>query len=526
MTALVIFSPSVLQAQLQDGCVFGDGGNDVYQRVALPGGETIHYVTNPYFECGDGVSIWADSAVAYSASSMTHLLGSVRYLDQTRELRSDEARYFSNVGRLQAQGHVFVEDLEDGSVIEDGDLIYLRQTDFRPEETMTVTVAADGIRPTATLTVQPTDTSAAPADSAQPQYVVIGDEIVFRGESDFSSKGRVEIRQDSLLAFADSARYDRATDQLLLRGSARVEQADYDLVGRSIDVLSPGGAQSEIRAMEDATLTSSEIELFSPQIFMHLSGGELQRLVAVPMPPDSASESDSAAVTRPVAVTEEFELVADSLEVNAPGEELERVFAAGSARSVSSSRDSLNIEGLPEIARTDWIEGDTIIFVFTASQADSLAPHEGADSLGSQNQIEKIVAKRAARSLYRIPPSDGEARAGVDPPSVHYVIGDQITLLMSAGDVEHMEVIGQTRGVHLEPFPVTQRADPASSVSPQQGADSIPVPVDTTGTAHLPASTVSPLTGLASLRLTGGCLPDRVPAPAEPPWRQGPRRPR
>ena len=493
LAAVALLSPANLEGQLQEGCAFGDEGNDVYQRVALPGGETIHYVTNPHFECGDGVRIWADSAVAYSASSMTHLIGAVRYLDRARELSSDEARYFSNVGRLQAQGHVYVKDLQDGSVVENGDLIYLRETDFRPEETMTVTVAADGIRPRASMTVEPSDSSATFADPTGPQYVIVGDEIVFRGSSDFSSRGRVEIQQDSMLAFADSAQYERAMDRLLLRGSARVERSDYDLMGRAIDVLSPGGQRSEIRAVRDATLTSSDLEISSQQIFMHLSGGALERLVAVPLPADSLLEAvGTLEVVRPVAVTEEFELVADSLEINAPGDELERVFAAGHARSVSSSRDSLNIGSLPEIARNDWIEGDTIIFLFTASALDSTVVDEAVDSLASEGRLERIVAKQAARTLYRIPSSDSTAQAGVDPPSVHYVVGDQITLLMSEGDIEHMEVVGRTRGMHLEPFAVTQRADSTESAVPPPGLDSVAAPTDTTQTVRRPTREGSP----------------------------------
>ena len=131
--------------------MFGEDGNDVFVRQTLAGGATITYVTNPHFVCDDGVQIWADSAVAYSATSMSHLMGAVRYVDRSRELRADEARYFSNVGRLQAEGRVRVRDFEEGSLIEDGDLVYLRRTAYRPDESMVVTVGADGVRPRATI---------------------------------------------------------------------------------------------------------------------------------------------------------------------------------------------------------------------------------------------------------------------------------------------------------------------------------------------------------------------------------------
>src|SRR5687768_15950247 len=88
----------------QEGCDFGDDGNDVFVTVAGAGGEQITYVTNPHFVCEAGVQIWADSAVAYQIQGMSQLIGSVRYRDRPREMRSRQARYLATVGRDQAQG--------------------------------------------------------------------------------------------------------------------------------------------------------------------------------------------------------------------------------------------------------------------------------------------------------------------------------------------------------------------------------------------------------------------------------------
>jgi hypothetical protein len=51
---------------------------------------------------------------------------------------------------------------------------------------------------------------------------------------------------------------------------------------------------------------------------------------------------------------------------------------------------------------------------------------------------------------------------GVDPPAVHYVVGQEITIHMFEGEVEAMEVLGQTRGVHLEPL--GRAATPADTI--------------------------------------------------------------
>ena len=37
--------------------------------------------------------------------------------------------------------------------------------------------------------------------------------------------------------------------------------------------------------------------------------------------------------------------------------------------------------------------------------------------------------------------------------AIHYVVGDEITILLNPeGEAEKMEVAGQTRGIHLEPL--------------------------------------------------------------------------
>jgi len=441
-------TPHALAAQ--EGCRYADDGNDVLQAITTPQGGRVTYITNPHFLCDDGVEIWADSAVAYSEQAMSHLIGAVRYRDGTRELRAREARYFSEVGRLQAQGNVRVINSEDGTVIENGDLVYLRDTDFRDEEEMTVTTGRDGVRPRAHL--RPAASDSVPEAEPGPPYTVEGDRIVLRGSAYFVSTGDVRIERDSLLAFGDSAEYQEPSEELVLVGSARVESGTYTLVGRTITIGTAASDTSEIHARREALLTGDDIVVNAPHITLHVAGGAVDRLVAVPLPLANAeqapeAEVDSADAARPVALAESFELTADSLELIAPADVVERIVAVGDARSESRARDSLNVESLPEIARADWLEGDTV--VITLKQVADTTQGATGDT---EYEVERIVARVAARSLYRLPPEDSTAAPGVDPPAVHYVVGDEITLLMEDGEVQSMEVVGQTRGVHLEPL--------------------------------------------------------------------------
>jgi len=461
--------------------------------------------------------------VDYSAQGLQHLMGSVRFLDANGELNADEVRYFSQQGRLQAYGHVFVQDTLQGFTIQNGNLVYLRVTDFRDVQQMTVTTAEDGLRPHAILQMKPaehrpeaveptpsdttgadstatatdstttaadstaaaTDSTTTAADStgvtalAEPPvvpdpvepaepgspYIVDGDRIFIRGDSYFRATGNVEIERDSLHAFADSVEYDQVAGRILLEGSARVDGPTYDLVGQTITLGMDGDDIDEVRSVRDAVLTGEDLVLRAPEIRMYLLDDLLQRLIAVMAPAPPGAMSVDTAAARPIAEADDFELTADSIEVIAPGEVLERIFAAGTARSVSRARDSLNVEALPEIARTDWLEGDTVIVTFVPVDtldgvdpvADTIESQESAaDTAQSAYRIDQIVARGDARSLYRLPPADTMAVAGADAPAIHYVLGDEIRIIMLEGQVDRMEVAGQTRGMHLEPVPVAE----------------------------------------------------------------------
>ena len=487
VTALLGVAATPSPGSAQDGCEFGEDGNDVLRQVTMTGGEAVFYVTRPHLVCEGGIQIWADSAEAFTSTNLAHLIGSVRYEDPTRTLVADEARYFSRVGRLQAQGEMKIEDRDEGSTIENGALVYLRRTEFRDEESMTVTALEDESRPRATLS----DASDARTSGEERVYVVVGDRIESRGEDFLRSTGAVELLFDSVVAHADTLEYEETVDRLDLRGNAVVDAPEYDLRGARIELTSPEPGRRDVRAVRDAELTGEDFVLTAERIFLFARDDRMERLVALPAARDTTAVSpadrpgaappSAAAPRRPVAVAQSFEITADSLEILAPEERLERVFAAGRARSVSTSRDSLTVEALPEIARTDWLEGDTIVVTFVpkaptvmAAATDSVPqpapvspPAPVADSIAGGAlaaadtadagvragvEVDRIVATVSARSLYRLPPSDRTAVAGVDPPAVHYVVGDRITIVMRDGEVDRMEVVGSTTGVHLEPL--------------------------------------------------------------------------
>lgn len=488
-----------------------------FTRIATGGGSIV-YIQRPVIRCDDGTRIRADSAVIFTASNFTQLFRDVFYEDSVRTLAADTAQYFTRQGRLQAQGSVRITDKEDGSWITGERLLYLRRGDAREEAQLTV----EGGRPHAVLYPRP-DPDAPQGEPPVP-YLLDADRIFTEGQDYFRATGRVEVHREDLEAYGEEMEYDGRAERMVLQPDGRIVSGTYELSGRVVTLRLPGEELEEIVARENAVLIGEDLRLDAELIRLFLEEGALHRLVATrpperappggagrPAPAPPGGEGGADRGPRPRAVAEDFLLTADSIDVLAPGEVLDRLTAVGSARGESLSRDSLNTEDTPPLIRRDWIEGDTILATFVRvdpAAADSLAaepapvpegivadpPAVEADSASEREYaLRRLVATGDARSLYRLEPSDtteaaasdtaaaeapaepeeaeappepGEAEGGEEPSgegaaagegperprlAVHYVRGARITIDLEDGEVQRMEVEGQTEGIHLEP---------------------------------------------------------------------------
>lgn len=335
-----------------------------------------------------------------------------------------------------------------------------------------------------------------PAGPQKP-YEVEADRLVLTGDRYFEAHGNVQITRDSLRAYAEQALYDRPAEELVLAQAARIEGQDYELFGETITLLLPGGEISEVTATRDALLNSGEsLRMVGARIRLTLVNGELDRVYALRESSDTAKLAAEgrpmlaepvaveAGTERPEAVAEDFLLRADSIEVLTPRQSVDRVIAVGMAHGEALKSDTI-LPDAPALIRRDWLEGDTIIAFFTAAgtlAADSahasgppslperLPPSAGAaavpeaDTADAAVQLQRMVARGNARSLYRIVSAD-TVTPGQRKVSVHYVKGTEITIAMERGEVREVTVQGPTQGIHLEEVPV--RPPPAAATAPE-----------------------------------------------------------
>jgi hypothetical protein len=494
------------------------------------GGGRVSHVARPRFLCTDGTRIEADSSVTFENNSFTQLFGNVLFRDGPQELVADRAQYFSQAGRIQAQGTVELRGLDDGSTITGENMIMLQSGDERPEDDMTMrggrpharflskavkvsgpvpspdsttafrdsvaeVISNFGTVPADLVTGEETEANAEDVPPIEPEppgpptpFEVDADVIRLVGDGLLEARGSVEMRQDSLLAYGDSMQYMEDSGVLTLFHDARIlspsqESSDtLDVRGDTIDLNLPNNRIDEIEARGHAHLVTETVDIRGPIVRIFFVMEKLSRIVSVmgsqaetpeepaglDQPEDSLRAELPDPFARPQTTAEDFLLTGDSIEVRAPGGDLDSVVATGRGHGVTSGRGSINSAGTPEFIRSDWIEGETITATFADNVDDSTAAEPGSASAGegqSRYRLELLVAQGAARSFYRSAPDSTGTQSG--PLELNYVRGDEIRLFMKDGEVDHMEV-DNAKGAYFQPTvgPGPPRPDSMPTILP------------------------------------------------------------
>ncbi len=378
-----------------------------------------------------------------------------------------------------------------------------------------------------------------------PPYEIDAERFVVEGRRAFRAVNDVVLVRDALRATGDTLFYDQESGAMSMRGEPRVGDGRFDLEAESISITPASPGNENILASGDAALAGAAVAIEAPAIRLFLEDGDLGRLVALAtapaapaaVPPDiagmtpgdqariaemaaaaAAERSDPAdapdSLPRPAAYAEDLTLVADSIEVLSPGQVLRALTAVGTARAVAVRADSADQE-LPEVARNDWMEGDTIV-------ADFVPPGPGRNGgtrprAAGRALLETLVAAGSARSLYRVPPDTTIApdEQPTGPPPLHWTQGQRITMHLADGEVVRMLVEGQTVGYHLEPLPPDPQADSATVADSTSAPDSAAAPDTTAVSASNAAPAPRPAAATAS-----SALPAAPDAPRVHPWRR------
>lgn len=449
-------------------------------------GRRVTWVARPFLVCPDGTRIRSDSAVVYEDSGRAELIGNVRFDTPERELRSELADYFEREGRLLAREAVVFRDVEQGSEVRGDTLTYLEAGEFRPEERVTVS----GGRPTATL--PPSTEREDPGERSA--YEVTGNRLRFEGDRFFWADGDVEVRREDLDAYSDSLAFDQREGRLILNRNARVV-GDADMEGDQITLLMPEEVLEEVTIRGRGRLRTGDVEVRGEEIRIALMDEKIERLIAVHRTGEGEEERP-----RPRALTEEFAVEGDSIDVVAPEEVLETLFASGAARGERRSGD---LPPLPEQEESpeddpdepqlppsfldrDWIEGDEIIARFEPVETPEgdlpevprPEPEDPDVQDERQYRLQVLEARGNARTLYRSPPdeedavSDAEEASSEDDPQlwpISYITANEIFVHMLDGAVERVEARGDVRGIQLDPEPTTA---PETEASRAPGAPS------------------------------------------------------
>lgn len=377
---------------------------------------------------GQGNTLTADSAEYYGAQGLLHLIGNVHYTEPRLRVDSRTMTYYQNDDHLHAEGDV-VAVMPNGSTLRGPSADYYRSTPQRPRTRM----FAPG-RPRVTLVQRDTTGRGRPPDTAH----VVANRITMEGDSLVYAAGRVEITRPDLLATGDSAFLDSGTDFARLMREPLVKgigKRAFTLTGGVIDVYSKNRQLERVVATPNGHALSQDLELVADTIDLRLQNNELQRAIAW------------GAGRRARAVSPEREIVADSIDAIMPGQRVREVRALRNAYAESNPDSGVVSD------KRDWLRGDTIIARFDTAVATDTA---------GRARIREIVAAGNARSFYQMKNSSRTQTQ----PSVNYVRGRIIDIDFEEGKVSTVTVTERATGVLIEPAADSAVAKPAVPTAP------------------------------------------------------------
>ena len=382
--------------------------------VRLPNGQYNFFQGGGVtYHCeGQDNTLIADSAEYYGNQRVLYLIGDVHYTEPRAKVDSDRTTYYQLEDRLRAEGNVHVRT-NTGTTIDGPVIDYYRATTARP---LTRTVATGRPR-MAVVQRQTGPTPPEPVDIVANTLVAEGDNLVY-------ASGNVLVTRPDLIAKGDSAFLDGQREFARLMRTPSVESRrgrKFTLTGGTIDLFSRNRLLERVLATPSGHVLSDDLELLADSVDLRVSDNQLQRVMAW------------GRRSRAQALSPDRRVEADSIDAQMPGQRLREVRAIGDAyaNSVPDTTQIISTE-------RDWMRGDEVIAEF-----DSIP----ASDTTSRPQAKRIVATGDASSFYQLTPS-GTVRSA---PNLNYVRGRVIEVLFADKAVASVNVTDQASGVYLEP---------------------------------------------------------------------------
>lgn len=429
LSACALAAPRAVFAQEPQQCVleFESRTEPRTRLEQLPSGKYNAFQGGGVtYHCqGQGNTLVADSAEYYGEQGVLYLIGRVHYTEPRAKVNSDRMTYYQLEDRLHAEGNVYVE-LRSGTTMTGPAMDYYRVTPTRP----LASAIATGRPRMKLIETDAQGKRGEPVDVLANVITAEGDNLVY-------ASGRVEITRPDIISRSDSAMLDSQREFVRLTKTPTVESRTgrpFSLAGGVIDLYSRQRILQRVVATPAGHVLSQDLELLADSVDLRVRDNQLERVMAWGR-------------SRARALSPDREIVADSIDAIMPGQVLREVRAMRKAYANS----------VPDTARIlsserDWMRGDSII-----AQFDPIASKNGE----TKSRPRQIVATGEASSFYQLV-SDNVVRS---LPNINYVRGKIITVSFTEGEVEKVDVIEQAAGVYLEPGGPTTEGENASGTS-------------------------------------------------------------
>ena len=412
-----------------DRCVFQITNVDRQGAVVeTPRGTNYFAGGNVRLSCrGVQITMQSDSVAAYGGN-VVHFIGNVKYRDSTLTMDADNGTYYKNGEKWEARGRVVTNNLRTGSKMTGPALDYFR--------------VVKGVRDTLEMysTGRPRIeyTTTEPGAKPSEPYIIVADRVRLKGNDRLWAGGKVTIDRSDFSARGDSLRLDtgKAGDGTLSGGNPVMRGLgpdSFNLTGRRLDLKLDRRELTHVIAKGKGHAVSKEWDLVADTIELDIRNRRLEQTLAW---------GDS---TRPYASSPAYAMRADSLALDTPGQQLREVRGFGTAW-LGGTIDA-------RTKQRDWMRGDTVVAQFV--QRDSAGTRRAA--------LNRIVARKNAQS-YHLDPSPRYP----ERPSINYARGDVIVMTMKHGarsGVDRVDVKGLVDGIQLEASDAASGSDSAGAGS-------------------------------------------------------------